>query len=854
MIMKKILYILFLMIPSVLSAADARIERWNSRIEKIVKYRDEAAKIPACDPSLVKLFNDELKSAEEFLAILDQYRTGNGSVKSENKKFTVEEIEALTSEIANPVITIRYAVEIIRSCANQEIKSAVMDGINSYASLNGLPLLQKNRSSDVLTERYILQKYLSGYEKSKQQAYKEILGITEYELSRTGYNSNSINLCRVILKAAEKVTESPLNRETVFNKAYIISLPEWQALEHDADYRNLEINTAAEFAVKHGRIIADDDRAKGIPHIEKIIFQPVRQSLVEMCSNTEKSPSAGYNNPVYEIPDFKRIITAIDDIDRYRKAVSESVPAGDLNNYISRVKRNNTGIAERYLKQYENLFKREKLRIAGLKSKSSSTIVYNEEIFNASERHFNAIAEKLQAYAELSGDYSESIVAIHKSDPALFLKQYSDETEKKLEHVSFLERLTADASEAGKTADTGLNNLYRGSVKELFTMMKKLYATGGIPPEIRNTMTREDIKKHALINSNLRIKGTALTSSARKNFEAFAALYSETVKDQKNEEIRSEIIIGQDEVDRLMNCANRYSEAVASLSYTETALKNYCDKYNLITEDVRESRDLSRYLEKINSGSMIPLVNDFSQDKIDSEMKLRDMLLREGTESLSGAITLMQYYNRRGYTLKYIYTAEDIKVIKEKFSHTPEIAVASWKMNGKNYRLVDLNCTGNLQKMINRKAWHSGTANETGELKEKFSPDGRINFSLSLPDGWKRTVRDDDRGASLSIIFQSPDLLGKIILRAVKYDTESIQSYSDELNKSTNFIPVAKEWGKLNGTDYLMTVSKNRYNSIMESYIIRKEGYVIQITGIADKKKHAVMNKSLKHVFSTLEI
>mgnify|MGYP000873119234 FL=1 len=88
----------------------------------------------------------------------------------------------------------------------------------------------------------------------------------------------------------------------------------------------------------------------------------------------------------------------------------------------------------------------------------------------------------------------------------------------------------------------------------------------------------------------------------------------------------------------------------------------------------------------------------------------------------------------------------------------------------------------------------------------------------------------------------------------MKYDTDNLQAYSDELNKAENFTPVAKEWGKLAGRDYLVTVSKNRYNNIMESYVIRKDGYMIQLSGIADKKKHPLMNKNLKSIFSTLEI
>ncbi len=853
--MKKILYILLLLAPSVLAAADARVERWNSRIERISKYMDEAAKIPASDPSSVRLFSDEIKSAKEFLSILGKYSSGSGSVKSENKKFTVEEIEALTSEIANPVITIYYAAELIRSGGNPEIKSVVCDGINRFAASKGMAALKKeSRETAILAERYILAKYLSEYEKSRQMAYKEILGITEYELSRTGYNSNRVDLCGIIFKASEKVTASSLNRETAFNEAYLISLPEWQTIERNTDSINIEINAAASFAEKQGRTVTPEDRIKGISHLERITFQPVRASLVDMCSNTEKSPSTGYNNPVYEIPDFKGIITALDDIDRYRKAVSASTPAGDLSGFINRVKHNNRGIAERYIKQYENLFKREKLRIAGLKSKSSGTLVYNEEIFNAAEKHFGEIREKLTAYAELSSDYAESLLTVHKYDPVLYIEHYTAKTEKNIEYLSFIERLTAEASAAGSTSDTATNNLYRGISKELFTMMKNLYTPEAVPSDIRNTMTKDHIRAHTGINTNLRVKGTALTSSARKNFEAFNTAYSEALKKQKNEAITSEISIGQDEVDRLMSCAVRYSEAAASLRYTANALKNYSDKYNSITDEIRESKDLSQYLEKINSGSIIPLVNEFSPEKIDSEMKLRDMLLREGTESLSGAVSLMQYYKRRGLTLKYNYTAEDIKAIKEKFSSIPETAVASWKMNGKNYRLVDTNSTENLQKMITRKAWHAGTTNEAGGLKEKFSPDGKINFSLSLPDGWKRTVKQDDSGAALSLIFQSPDLLGKIFLRAVKYDTDSIQAYADDLNKNENFTPVSKEWGKLNGTEYLLTVSKNSYSSIMESYILHKEGYIIQISGIADKKKHVVMNRSLKNIFNSLEI
>lgn len=854
--MKKTIYILLLLIPAALMAGDARVERWNQRIERISKYRDEAAKIDGADSSAaVKLFENEIKSAEEFISILNRYSSGDGSVKSETGKYTVDEIEVFTSETAAPVISVHYAAEMIRSLGNTAMKAAVKDEINRYAAEKNLPSLKKeSREAEILANRYLLQRYLSGYEKSKQKAVTEILGITEYELSRTGYNSNRTDLCEIIMKAAEKVASSGINNETSLNEALLVSIPEWKEHESSSAALNLKINAAAAFAESHGTSVTPEDRCKGISQIERISFLPARSTLIMMCCNTEKAPSTGYNNPVYEIPDFKGIVTAVDDIDRYRKALSVSMTGGEGNGFIVKVKSNNRGIAERYLKQYENLFKRERLRITELRSRGSGTIIYNEEIFNASERHFGEIKEKLLAYADLSTDYIEALHSSTRIEPEQYLAEYGFKTGMKLEYISFIERLTADAAAAGKNADVRTGNLYRACSKELFAMIRGLFTAEAIPADVRSAMTREHIKAHAGINENLRIKGTALALSARKNYEAYTSAYSEAVNTRKNGAIESERSIGQDEVDRLMSCASKYSESVASLPYTPRALKSYAEEYKKISDDIESGKDLSQYIEKINSGSIIPLVKNFSPEKIDSEMKLREMLVREGNESLSGAVALMQYYNRRGFTLKYNYTAEEIKQIKERFSSSPETAVASWKMNGKNYRLVDTNSAESLRKMINKKAWHPQAGGRQKAEKEQFSPDGKLNFSISLPDGWNRTVRNDDSAAAISLSLQSPDRLGRIVLRAVKFENNNVQIYYDELNRREGFTPVAKEWGKLGSTDYLMTVSKNRYDTVMESYLVKKGDYVIQVSGIADKKKHPVMNKSLKGIFSSLEL
>ncbi len=838
-----------------LYSSDARVGRWKSRIERLSKYRDEAAKLTGYDAAADKLFSNEIKSAEEFISLLERYGSGDGSLKTETKKYTINEIESITSETAGPIVSVYYASEMIHATGNPLYKSALKDDINKYAAANGLPLLNKqSRETELLAQKYILQRYSSGYDEFRRRAISNILATTGYELSRTGYNSNDINLKEIIFRAAEKSVSTGINSESEFNNKHLTALAEWKEHELSSAEFDRKIKSACSFAEAHGITVTPEDKRKGFVHIEELIFSPQRGLIIMMSENTEKFPSTGYNNPLYEIPDFMEIKIALEDIDMYRQSLNRVINGTEDSGFMNKVKNNNRGIANRYLKKYDNLFKRERLRIAALKGQNSGVIIYNEEIFNVAEKHFTELKDKLLAYADLSSDFIDAIHSPGKIDPDEYLTRYKSKTEKNLEYMSFIERLTADALPAGNFAYTRINNLYRASAGELFATMKKLLVTEQVSPEVRKTMTKDHIKNHAGINDNLKVKGSALILSARKNYEAYSKSYTEAVAAKKESLAASEISIGQDEVDRLMSTAGSYSEYIASMGYTIQALKNYSEEYKKITGDIQAGKDLSQYLEKINSGTLIPLVDGFSPEKIDSEMKLRDMLIREGNESLSGASALTQYYSRRGYRLKYTHTAEEIAKIKTNFNTNPGVKILTWEMNGKNFRLIDTNTAASLKKLINRKAWTPASALEMEASKETFSLDDKITFTISVPSGWNRTEKQDDRKASISVAFKSPDLLGSILLRAIKFDNENIQIFSDEWNRACGFTPVSKEWGKKNGIEYLLSVSKNSHDRVMESYIIKKEGYVIHISGISDKNKYSSMNRNLKDIFSSLEI
>jgi len=92
------------------------------------------------------------------------------------------------------------------------------------------------------------------------------------------------------------------------------------------------------------------------------------------------------------------------------------------------------------------------------------------------------------------------------------------------------------------------------------------------------------------------------------------------------------------------------------------------------------------------------------------------------------------------------------------------------------------------------------------------------------------------------------------MLQTEKYENGTLKDFSNGWQKKNGFTPVAKEWGKTNGIDYLVTVSKNSFDRVMESYMIKKGKYIIIISGTTERNRYSSMSRNLKGIFSSLEL
>ena len=146
---------------------------------------------------------------------------------------------------------------------------------------------------------------------------------------------------------------------------------------------------------------------------------------------------------------------------------------------------------------------------------------------------------------------------------------------------------------------------------------------------------------------------------------------------KKESALNSESQIGQDEIDRLYSFAKKCSDSISAMNYTEKVLNQYRDTYARISDELKKGVKTAEIDAFNGTDSLSSSVTGFNPEAIDKETATRELLGKEGMESLSGSIALVQYYRRKGIEIKFTPTNEEVISMKRVFSSYPEVDVSS---------------------------------------------------------------------------------------------------------------------------------------------------------------------------------
>ena len=846
--------VLFILLFSISAfSVDSRVERWNLRIERMNKIRNDAASGKADKAVIDKITGSEIKSSEEFLNLLDRYRDKDGSLKCETKKYAVTDIEKKVKDISLPAISLYYMSDLYKTAGDNKVKEKIALDIRQYATKTFGPSIRISPTESInMAEQYILEKGMTEFDTALKAATTELLSKTEYELSRSDYNSNETDIIRIIQKHIEdSLAVRKFSYNTAFDEKYLIPVAQWRFLsEH---YSNVEARNRSimNFASRGADPLKIQDQPKDVDSAEKEIFDKAKFRITDMLRNTTPGSGAAGTNPYYEIPDLLKLNATIDDIDRYRRKLMQNINGSENKDLIGKLKSNNAGIASRGINRIESQFRSEEDRIDRLKKIKGDVIIYNEEVFKASKSHFYNVREEIYSYANLSAEFLDALYSTGKTDPLKYLEFHQYRSDRYILYISFAEKLTSNILTLSAYGSEKFHSQYRGAIINVLACLKDFMKPETIPAEIRLSLNKEHIGTLAAVNADFRTKGSLLITGIRKNYDEGTAGFAAAAASKKESAMESEGRIGQDETDRLFSFAKKCSDTLSQLNYTETALRNYMNEYSRISGDLKKGNITAEFSDKNNPESIFKFIPDFNPDAIEKESVTREIISREGMEALSGSITLVQYYKRKGVPVKFYPTDDEISLMKASFSKTPEVTVSSWKMNAKNFRQIDLNIAAELKKLMNKNAWNSKPKNLPPEVLTIDNADIKVSFTP--PAGWKK-ISDRNKKHNPAITYESPDLKGTIEVTSVCEEEYNLQALAGQWPERSGFSMIEKNWGKKENSDYLKCTAKNRYDGVMESYMMAKNGYIIILTGKTTGDMYRQMNRTLEEMFRNLEI
>ena len=669
--------LLIIIFTAPLFAKDARVERWNLRIDRLKKLQAETASGKIDKDIINEITGNGIKSSEEFLNILDRYKKEDGALKSETRKYTAQEIERRVTDISIAAISLYYMQDIHKTASNSIEKSRISNHIIQYAKKKfGDDIKIPINDLNLMAEQYIFEKASAEFKSASKEAISEILNKSAQSFRQIDYTSNDIDVNKIIQGHIEiSLSEKNFLEYSEFNETYLVSVPQWKYIE-----------------AKH----------------------------------------SGINNP-----------------DKY-----------------------------------------------------------------------------------------------------IELHQYK--TDRYLHYIAFFEQLTSGTIHLSGSGSEKLLTLYKGALPKILGFCRNMFkpeAISAISAEERQILTKEHLKDHAAINAEYRSAGSQHVTNIRKNYNESVAGFTNSNAQRKESLTASESKIGQDETERLFNFAKKCADTIAAMNYTEGAFKKYRDEYLKISEELKSGEKNEILFNNENSAAFSSTIPGFNPELIERETSTRELIAKEGMEALSGAVTLVQHYRRRGIPVDAALSNEEINAMKTIFSRSPEIIVSSWRMNGRNFQQIDKNISAELRKIQNRNAWNNkieqtGTEVFTIENKE------RIKITFTPPAGWNKVAGNNNKDLS----FKSPDMKALIKITSISEEDNKLQDLASLWPKNNGYTMTSKNWGKKDDCEYIKSTAKNRYNRIMESYMIVKNGHIIILSGEtgADMYKH--LSRILNDIFVNINI
>ncbi len=323
---------------------------------------------------------------------------------------------------------------------------------------------------------------------------------------------------------------------------------------------------------------------------------------------------------------------------------------------------------------------------------------------------------------------------------------------------------------------------------------------------------------------------------------------------------RLDLAMAQQDMDMLIQTAEEYAACYENLGYARTVLSGYAALFARFTGEVKSGSVSRDYENAMRAQSLVAAIPAFDREKLARERRTGIYLRKEGAAAIQRYTAVADYYRRRNAAPPRMKTSNELAALGARFKHRSEVTIGQWRMNEANFAEIDRRAAEALVAAF-RKSAVSETLRYGRDVKKiMIGIDGKggaagTGIAFDLPGGWVEEVADgpDGRSGVIKYYRNNDDGSSIRIVRRPLAD-RNLEDVAGEWLRVRRYETVEKAWEKKNEIEFLRVLSRDGKRNITETYVARRGGHAIMISGNAERARYHAMKKCLMRILDTVRI
>ena len=856
-----------------------RHQWWKSRIQDLQQEKESIASRNDLDDRIRKLVHDELLQSRDALHILKRKINGDTTLQEARKEYTEKEIRKRIEKLVPPLAAAWYMNHILtRLNDNSRIEDARKMVENSIGKMIQDTMGREDHSlrARMLNEHFntfdlriiamemitapVMEQGLQCIEKTKHEVYKKYLGSVTQPVSTTD-SMLTHGILTITLK--------------YFNAADCSSTfrPATGHLERSWRWKGISSMMAIQLEhYKHIVTLAAKAGVSVTPYqaslyyinpqsFEKKIFpvfaKKYRNSMAfKRYSDILNNPEDESSIHVMAIPGRFDTGTVLQHLDKLRKKTLPSLQGTEKDRHYSNLRDSFTREIKKKFSRLDNHLYREEMKVKkeiSTQGEKHSPVIRNRNAFDDARKLRNVKHNAAMAYADACLEYLRIYGNSRARHGDLVTENYRYRVSRMQDYLDFIKLSGTLIAKCPYMTDPTLHNMMKDIAHRSRHMFKAYSATLGLSYDERSALNRENLGEIAELKKNARTAiqkhASGFINSCKNYFSAYSRQLQQ--REENNDQLKK--VIARHELDILQEQLSAQMDLFSRLTYADSILEEYRSVFTSLEETARKNPHDPRLREALKNGSLFPLIENASVQKIATEYNSRQYLHARMNKTLASLVALDNWYKRAGLQPDHHPGGMTLKTKINTLTDHTSVSIGSWTMHRKNAQKIDYNAIQYLDALAGNTVARTPAA--AIDMRTHTVAVAGKNLTLALPRGWSVTGAESyyiNRGVTSRVKNETQTTVMNIA--RVQGKKNSLRSSSHRWLQSMRYEPVKSGWRTQNGEKLFWVLARDHRDNVVEVYGMHNGDWVYIVSGSVSRKDYSRFHKTFTRIMDSFSV